>query len=75
MCRGDVGGVRREGEGRIGCLEGVFMVVELAEFGVIGGVLKARLAIDGRRGVDIVKKDPVEAVVYGWYEVRSVKPV
>lgn len=53
LCRGDVGGVRVVLNGYICCLEWVFMAVELHEFGVIGGVLKARLTRDGRRGVDI----------------------
>lgn len=54
-CRGDVGGVRLVVEGYICCLEGVFMAVELHEFGVVGGVLSARLTTDGRRGVDMLK--------------------
>jgi len=43
----------------------MLVIVELFEIGVIGGVLKARLATDGRRGVDMVKEEcvSVEAVV------------
>jgi hypothetical protein len=54
LSRGDVGGVRCDVDWYICCLMGVFMAVELLKFGVGGGVLKARLTRDGRRGVDIV---------------------